>query len=393
VSTDENQKHEQEFLNDFFPDTGRLSTAIFSKGYEWPFDVQRIQNYGSSLIDILVYRETVQKKRKVFLDFRQNLRGKGTKTKFDFSVLDKKAFTYLQKSGVLFGTPVQRLRKLNEPAYRVFKDHGIDLEKEPLEIALCAQHNNGGLKGNIWWESNVKHLFPVGEVNGTHGARRPGGSSLNSCQVGGLRAAMFISKHYSQGPPHINDLIPRIKERVKDLMDFSERILSGTTSNPLSVDQVFKDIQQRMSSYGSIMRKKDLLSREKAKAWELLRRIKKDLTVHSSRELPRAFTCLDTSLTSAIYLEALDEYLQKGGKSRGSFLVMEPEGVKPCPELKQDWRYSVQKSGSFADKRILELTMHPQNSIRMSWVPIRPIPKMENWFETIWEDFRKDKID
>ena len=42
----------------------------------------------------------------------------------------------------------------------------------------CAQHNNGGLAGNHWWESlNVRHLFPVGEVNGSHGVYRPGGSA------------------------------------------------------------------------------------------------------------------------------------------------------------------------------------------------------------------------
>ncbi len=31
---------------------------------------------------------------------------------------------------------------------------------------ICAQHNNGGLKANIWWESDLKHLFPVGEIEG-----------------------------------------------------------------------------------------------------------------------------------------------------------------------------------------------------------------------------------
>ena len=63
-------------------------------------------------------------------------------------------------------------------------DHGIDITKEPLEIAVCAQHNNGGLAGNHWWESiNVSRLFPVGEVNGSHGVYRPGGSALNAGQV------------------------------------------------------------------------------------------------------------------------------------------------------------------------------------------------------------------
>jgi len=62
---------------------------------------------------------------------------------------------------------------MNPPAVEVFKAHGIDLEREPLEAAICAQHNNGGLRGSIWWESNVRGLFPVGEANGSHGVYRP----------------------------------------------------------------------------------------------------------------------------------------------------------------------------------------------------------------------------
>ena len=69
---------------------------------------------------------------------------------------------------------------MNPPAIELYLSNGIDLTREPLEIAVCAQHNNGGLAADIWWEStNIGRLFPVGEVNGTHGVYRPGGSALN----------------------------------------------------------------------------------------------------------------------------------------------------------------------------------------------------------------------
>jgi succinate dehydrogenase/fumarate reductase flavoprotein subunit len=71
---------------------------------------------------------------------------------------------------------------MNKPAYELYREHGIDLETNPVEIGICVQHNNGGLKGNIWWESDLKHLFPVGEVNGSHGVYRPGGLALNPGQ-------------------------------------------------------------------------------------------------------------------------------------------------------------------------------------------------------------------
>ena len=101
----------------------------------------------------------------------------------------------MRKSEATADTPVARLMQLNESACDIFKRRGHDLQSEPLEISICHQHCNGGLVGSIWWESNIKNLFPVGECNGSHGIYRPGGSALNSGQVGSLRAAEYIAHH------------------------------------------------------------------------------------------------------------------------------------------------------------------------------------------------------
>ena len=70
----------------------------------------------------------------------------------------------------------------------------MDLSVDRLEIALCAQHNNGGLDVDLWWQTNIEGLFAVGEVAATHGVYRPGGSALNAGQVGAARAARYIAK-------------------------------------------------------------------------------------------------------------------------------------------------------------------------------------------------------
>lgn len=44
---------------------------LFLKGYQWPFDSKKVM-HGSSVIDLLVYRERVLKKRSVYLDYRKN---------------------------------------------------------------------------------------------------------------------------------------------------------------------------------------------------------------------------------------------------------------------------------------------------------------------------------
>lgn len=392
ISTDKSGEDEREFLKDLFPSIKHLVNAIFLKGYEWPFEVEKVPNHGSSLIDILVFRETIQKGRRVFLDYTQNITENKKTKNFDFSLLDKQAYTYLKRSQALFGTPVQRLRKMNEPAYKVFKDHGIDLQKDPLEIAVCAQHNNGGLKGNIWWESNIKHLFPVGEVCGTHGVRRPGGSSLNSGQVGGLRAAQFISKKYSYDPPEIDHFIKKTEKKVSDIVKFTEKILYESSPEKFSLSQVLKEIKKRMSLYGAIIRDKEIISRERKRAWDLYHRLKKDMAIPSPDELPKAFKCLDICLTHVLYLEALNEYLEKGGQSRGSYMVRNPRGIKPCKELGDKWRYMGSEMNSFTQSKILELSLDKRFDVRKRWVNIRPIPKQDLWFERIWEEFRNDKI-
>jgi len=102
------------------------------------------------------------------------------------SAMSAEAQEYLQKSGAQkLATPLKRLRKMNPGAITLYREHGIDLESQALEIAVCAQHNNGGLAGNLWWESTtISHLFPIGEVNGSHGVYRPGGASLNAGDTG-----------------------------------------------------------------------------------------------------------------------------------------------------------------------------------------------------------------
>lgn len=187
VSIDKDGK-EYDFLWDYFNDNYNGLSLVFLKGYQWPFDPKKAE-HGSSKIDLLVYRECVEKGRKVFLDFTKN------PFPIDYTKLSKEAYEYLDKAGATFGTPIDRLKKMNAPAIELYKSKGVDLYTEYLSIALCAQHNNGGIAVDAWWQTSLRGLFAVGECAGTHGITRPGGSALNAGQVGSLRAAQYISEH------------------------------------------------------------------------------------------------------------------------------------------------------------------------------------------------------
>lgn len=103
---------------------------------------------GSSIIDILVYLETC-KGRKVYLDYRTNPAG----GEFSYDALLPEAREYLTRAGACFGTPIERLAHMNQPAIDFYRDKGVDLYTQPLEIALCAQHNNGGIGIDCWWQT------------------------------------------------------------------------------------------------------------------------------------------------------------------------------------------------------------------------------------------------
>ncbi len=135
---------EREFLPPYFETLGQMYGMVFLKGYQWPFDARKVIG-GSSLVDILVYIETVVRGRRVYLDYRANPEG------FRFEDLPADALTYLTRSGALQETPYRRLETMNPGAIELYRTNGIDLSLEALEVAVCAQHNNGGLAGNIWW--------------------------------------------------------------------------------------------------------------------------------------------------------------------------------------------------------------------------------------------------
>ncbi|MCL2519188.1 MAG: FAD-binding protein [Oscillospiraceae bacterium] len=331
--------------------------AIFLKGYQWPFDPRKID--GSSRIDLLVYEETQIKNRRVYLDFTRNIG--------DFSKLNKEAYDYLDKSGALFGTPVERLKKMNRPAYELYLNNGIDLEKEYLEIDVCAQHNNGGLVGNIWWESNIRHLFPVGEVNGTFGVYRPGGSALNSTQTGSLRAAQYICKNYNQEPLSNDEFVSAANDVVAEKINFANKILCDTSN----VTELRTVMQTRMTQVGAHIR--SLVGVEKA-IRECFEDLKNFTEQTKTTDLGEAFRNYDILVTQYVYLHAIRDYIRAGGKSRGSYLIVDG-GMED---------FSDQVCEIAFDKQTLVCTTE--------WKPVRPIPQEDNWFENVWNDYREGKI-
>jgi succinate dehydrogenase/fumarate reductase flavoprotein subunit len=282
---------------------------------------------------------------------------------------------------------------MNQPAVQLFRDHGIDLVTQPLEVAVCAQHSNGGLRTNLWWESNLRHLFPVGEVAGTHGVRRPGGAALNAGQVGGMRAALFISRHYRERPPGVEIFAPEVAKQVETVLELCHRAMTPPgAQGSLTPAQVIGQVQERMSRYGAHTRSREGLVKATEEARQLQDALPGVLRISDPRALDTAFWAADLCLAHRVWLEAIRAYLEAGGGSRGSFLVMDAEGEPATETLEEGWRFRGHRLGALLDGEILESWIGENGDVEHRWVPVRPIPEEDGWFENVWKEYREGRV-
>lgn len=382
-SRDPETGEEYEFLNDFFHDMTTLTRAIFLKGYQWPFDPAKIENYGSSLIDLLVYRESEVMGRHVFIDFCRNPEAMDG-TDFSTDLLSAEVREYWTNSGLDGETPIQRLEQLNSEAISLYKDHNIDLYQEPLQIAVCAQHNNGGLHADIWWESvNLKHFFPVGEVNGSHGIARPGGSALNSGQVGAFRASQKIAGAYGGSTLDMGLSRTTAEAVIAGLIKLIRQI-TADSEEPLEERRYQKAIQQRMTLYGSFVRELQGVEQACREAYDHFRSYDRLRT--DRNRLPFVLKLRHIALAHRFYLESIRDFLQKGGGSRGSCFVKTDDGMAVHPKLEGSWK--MKPENQLFKKKMQTIRLDGNNGlIVMEWIDCRPIPEEDAWFERVWADY------
>ncbi len=393
-STDANGKDEKEFLTGFFPTMSKMATNIFLKGYQWPFDPQRIEKLQSSLVDVLVFNET-QKGRRVFMDFLHNPIGSDSMDKFDIEALEPEARGYLQKAGALQKTPIERLAHMNPPAIEIYKENGIDLYREPLEIAVCAQHNNGGFAVDKWWQSTVPQTFVIGEMAGTHGVKRPGGSALNAGQTGGLRAAEYIANVYGGELPDYSSVQAEIDRQLGDIVSRLERHKSSSGPAP---KRVLEEIRSRMTASGGHIRELNDARKALNEAVALYKKLQqKGLRAKDDQTFIEAIQAEHLSLTSVAYLKAVVELLAQGSGSRGSHLVLAQDGVEIHPDVidqatGKPLKFKPENQSLRSSILQIEYDESSPDLFRSTTVKVRPTPKDRKAFEPAWQDYREGKI-
>ncbi len=354
------QGTEREFLPDYFDSPESALNEVFLKGYQWPFDSKKMN--GSSRIDLIVYHEKNVLGRRVYLDFMHDPKG------CDVNALSAEARTYLTNSGAAIATPIARLAAMNPKAIELYRAHNIDLASEYLEIGLCAQHNNGGLAVDSDWQTSISGLYCAGEAAGTFGIARPGGSALNSTQVGAYRAAEHIA-YFAKDLAVDGDFCT---ESAKETEQQIEKMLTDG-ADCLSIKE---KLQKEMSVCAAQVRNTEQMEALQ----DTLASIK---SVHAARpaRLPAAFEVLDLiaaqkSVLSAMLLSAKDS------GSLGSSLVLSECGEKIDLHGQANYAYLPTKDDKAA------FTLRTKDGISR-YAPVRPIPDPDNWFETVWKRYNE----
>lgn len=373
---------EHNFLADYYRTTQELASNTFRKGYQWPFHATRMLDFGSSLFDLAVFRE-MQAGRQVFMDFNRNPLPVPGDAVFDLSRLDPDVRAYLEKSGALLPTPIERLRKMNPLSIELYKRYKVDLTTQPLAFAMNNQHMNGGLAVDTWGRTTLEGCYAIGEAAGTHGVTRPGGAALNAGQVFGTRCAEHIASRKQDSATRES-----VQSLIEAALDTVGRLLRA--DSPLTVDHVKQEVQSRMSDHaGMICRPADVRS-----ALHDARALNDAIREQGVRSQGKTFDAVHAlqwrqmAMASEAVLAALDFYIARGGGSRGARTICDPDGDQ----------VPLARTGPIEDYRFLsERAQDRAEQILVRWDQGGPLirtrslrrtePGDRPFFERNWPDF------
>ena len=207
-----------------------------------------------------------------------------------------------------------------------FEDVGVDIHKEPMEVAPTAHHHMGGVRIDEDGRSSVENLFACGEVcGGVHGANRLGGNALADTQVFGRRAGLAAA---------LNCEIAEFEYNLEDIELEENRIKYLIKEGSIKPQDMKKDIQKLMWEKVSIVRNEENL-KEALKTLLEMKENLDDLDVKDTKQY-------NTSLMNALEVINMVEIAILIVKS--AILRRESRGAhfrEDFPETDDSWKRSI----------------------------------------------------
>jgi hypothetical protein len=145
-----------------------------------------------------------------------------------------------------------------------------------------------------------------------------------------------------------------------------------------------------MTAFGAHLRRpREVTAAVAAAARQLDRLERKGCSFRGPGGLEEALRNRALCLAHRVYLAAIAHAIRSGVGSRGSALVLSPSGQALHPKLGEDWRMVPEQP---AFRKRVQTAIFDGKSVRCGWRPCRPLPRPDDWFETVWADFRDGKI-
>ncbi|OWV79485.1 oxidoreductase [Rhizobium sp. R634] len=343
---------EHHFLAEYYRSTQELASNVFRKGYQWPFHATRMLDFGSSLVDLAIYRETAAGRR-VFMDFNRNPLPVPGDLPFGLERLDEDVRAYLGNAGASQAMPIDRLKHMNPLSIELYRRYKIDIAEEPLEFAVNNQHMNGGIMVDTWGRSNIGGCYAIGEAAGTHGVTRPGGAALNAGQVFGTRAAEHISASGRAKRAAAEDITAIAEAGIGSLL------AALRAESPLTAKSLRTEIQARMSEKAGILCDQESVGGALIEARKLNAEIRKKGVAYSrGAEAVRGVQWRHMALASEAVLSALDFFIRNGGGSRGARAICDGQG-ESLPLARagplQDYRFRKERPAHREEQIVVRL--------------------------------------
>jgi hypothetical protein len=154
-----------------------------------------------------------------------------------------------------------------------------------------------------------------------------------------------------------------------------------------------------MTRAGAHIRSAETLTQAREEAWAQWARVWREGCAFSAPGLAgAALRTRQLCFAHAVYLDAVVYAVESGVGSRGSAIVLDPSGTPTHERLGDAWRLAPEDP-AFRE-RVLETALEPALTgpdldaprLAHAWVPRRPLPETDAWFETAWARYRKGEI-
>jgi hypothetical protein len=139
-----------------------------------------------------------------------------------------------------------------------------------------------------------------------------------------------------------------------------------------------EDMQKKMSLSGGPFRKAGEIQQMLKEIKPLMKDFPSAVGIGRVQELPLLFRLRDSIITQFVYLSAMESYIRENGKSRGSALYFDSDNDKEPTPVERE-------------KPLIQEIVYRNGGVRVSYREPRPIPKGDDFFENVWNDYRKHR--